>query len=159
TPSHSSFVFAGALLPQPRPRRPRSLCRTKLQCGTSPPRHARARPPLALGPVRLRPRRHPLRLPPLVRREELPPARLPLPGLERAPVLQRPAVVVVVGLAPGDEELHQRGVKEQLLEPLHRPEPHQVADDAGAVVADLEPPALAPDRVGIVADDLDVTRI
>ena len=66
-----------------------------------------------------------------------------LPLLEDPPVLHRPAVVVVVRLRPEDEDVDQRRAEEELLHPLQRAEPGEVAEQAHAVVPDREAPRFA----------------
>src|SRR5215831_12734335 len=62
-----------------------------------------------------------------VAKKELAPRRRLAPPFERAAVDERPAVEVVVDVAREDEAVDERRVEEQLLKPLERAEPDQVA--------------------------------
>ena len=93
-----------------------------------------------------------------VAEEQLPPFGLFRPSLERPAVEQRPAIQIVVDLAGQDEAVDERGVEKQLLEPLERTEPDQVAAaEPHQVLADVKMPVLL--RHFRVADDLDVARV
>src|SRR5262249_57061065 len=88
-----------------------------------------------------------------IAKKQLAPRRRFAPALEDAAIDQRPAVEVVIDVAGEDEPVDQRGVEEQLLKLLQRPEPDQIAAaDAHQVLADGEVPVLA--RGGGIADDL-----
>src|SRR5262249_57079562 len=86
-----------------------------------------------------------------------PPGRLE-PSFEDTPIDERPAIEVVVDVACENEPVDERSVEEQLLEPLQRPEPDQIAaTDANEVLADMKMPILLC-RVDI-ADNLDLARM
>src|SRR5262249_10881373 len=70
--------------------------------------------------------------------EESPPRGLHLPCLEGVPVLEGPAIVVVVDLAREDERVHQRRVEEDLLNALQRAKPEDVPRVAGQIVAHVK---------------------
>src|SRR6516162_5449322 len=65
------------------------------------------------------------------------------PALEHPAVDERPPVEIVVHVACEDEAVDERRVKEQLLKPLQRPEPDEIAPThAHEIFADVESPVL-----------------
>src|SRR5439155_21480643 len=93
-----------------------------------------------------------------VTKEHLAPRGRLAPALEHAAIDERPAVEVVVHVAREDEPVHERRMKEKLLEPFQRPGPDQVAAaDAHEILADVKVPVLV--RGVDVADDFDLARI
>src|SRR5689334_22164757 len=86
----------------------------------------------------------PLRTELRVAQEHLPPLGRLAPALEHAAIDERPAVEVVVDVAREDEAVDERRVEEQLLEPLQRTEPDQIAAaDPDEILSDVELPVLA----------------
>ena len=88
----------------------------------------------------------------LVLLEELAPGGFVQPVAIDVLTLDVPPEGVVVEVAGGDEDRHQRGVEEQLLDRAQRAEPDEVPGGRGQVVADLEAPVLGLDVD--VADDV-----
>src|SRR5262245_1103250 len=76
--------------------------------------------------------------------EKLSPVCARFPLFEDLLVLARPAVIVVIKLASEHEHVHERGVKEELLNALQRAEPEHVAHQTRCVVSDPRTPALSP---------------
>src|SRR5919199_6846303 len=79
------------------------------------------------------------------------------PAFEHTSVAGRPAVVVVVDLGTQNEQVNQWRTHQHVLHGLERSEPHDVADAAGAVVADVEAPRFVAQVC--VTHELDVAWI